>query len=65
VQDPEYPVKVGPDEQKFLDPSTSMVTVGWEEAYVLDGKVVNFTEDGRSAYAENVSLRLQGLDQVG
>jgi len=54
VQDPDYPAKVGPDEKYFLDPSTSMVTVGWEEVYVLDGKVVNITEDGRSTYAEEL-----------
>ena len=51
VQDPEYPEKVAPDEQYLLDPSTSVVTVGWEEVYVLDGKVVNITKDGTSAYA--------------
>ena len=50
VQDPEYPEKVAPDEQYLLDPSNSTVTVGWEEVYVLDGKVVNINEDGISAY---------------
>jgi hypothetical protein len=52
VQDPEYPEKVAPDEQYLLDRSTSTVTVGWEEVYVLDGKVVNISENGTSAYAE-------------
>lgn len=51
VQDPAYPEKVAPDEKYLLDPSTSMVTVGWEEVYVLDGKLVNFTEDGKSVFA--------------
>lgn len=51
VQDPEYPAKIGPDEQRFLDPKNSMVTVGWEEVYVIDGKVVNINSDGSSAYA--------------
>ncbi|KAG9240342.1 EthD domain-containing protein [Calycina marina] len=41
VQDPEYPEKIAPDEQYLLDPSTSMVTVGWEEVYILDGKLVS------------------------
>jgi len=36
---------VAPDEKFLLDPSTSMVTVGWEEVYVLNGKVVNIVED--------------------
>ena len=52
VQDPEYPEKIAPDERYLLDPSTSTVTVGWEEVYVLEGKVVNITEDGASAYGE-------------
>jgi hypothetical protein len=50
VQDPEYPEKVKPDEQYLLDPSTSTVTVGWEEVYILDGKVVNISESGKSLY---------------
>lgn len=50
VQDPEYPDTVAPDEQYLLDPSTSMVTVGWEEVYILDGKVVNIRKDGNSLY---------------
>lgn len=50
VQDPEYPEKIAPDEQYLLDPSTSTVTVGWEEVYVLDGKVVNINKDGTSTY---------------
>jgi hypothetical protein len=51
VEDPDYPEKVAPDEKYLLDPSTSMVTVGWEEVYVLDGKLVNITEDGKSVFA--------------
>jgi predicted translin family RNA/ssDNA-binding protein len=50
VQDPEYPEKVKPDERHLLDPSTSIVTVGWEEVYILDGKVVNISQDGKSLY---------------
>jgi hypothetical protein len=50
TQDPEYPEKIGQDEQKFLDQARSMVTVGWEEVYVLDGKIVNFDSNGHSLY---------------
>lgn len=50
MQDPEYPERVAPDEARFLDHATSMVTVGWEEVYVLDGKVVNVDEKGHSMY---------------
>ena len=51
VQDPDYPEKVAPDEKYLLDPSTSAVTVGWEEVYVLDGNIVNIMANGASAYA--------------
>ncbi|KAF8854106.1 hypothetical protein BDZ45DRAFT_747870 [Acephala macrosclerotiorum] len=50
TRDPEYPEKVGLDEQRFLEQARSMVTAGWEEVYVLDGKVVNFDEKGQSVY---------------
>jgi hypothetical protein len=50
VQDPDYPARVGPDEQKFLDVARSTVTVGWEEVYVLNGEVIDIKEE-RSVYA--------------
>ncbi|KAH7364090.1 EthD domain-containing protein [Rhexocercosporidium sp. MPI-PUGE-AT-0058] len=50
VEDPEYPEKVLPDEQRFMDQSNSVVTVGWEEVYVKDGKVVNIDQSGGSVY---------------
>jgi hypothetical protein len=48
VADPEYPEKLEPDEGKFLDSARSMVTVGWEEVYVVDGEVVNITQENLS-----------------
>ncbi|PVH85752.1 hypothetical protein DL98DRAFT_583344 [Cadophora sp. DSE1049] len=51
VEDPEYPEKVWPDEQRFMDQSNSVVTVGWEEVYVKDGKIVNIDEEGNSVCA--------------
>ncbi|KAL2072670.1 hypothetical protein VTL71DRAFT_12013 [Oculimacula yallundae] len=51
VQDPEYPERVLPDEMRFMDQKNSVVTVGWEEVYVKDGKVVNIDGDGKSMYA--------------
>jgi len=53
VQDPEYPERIAPDEKLLFDASTSVVTIGWEEVYVLDGKVVNILEDGSSAFAKD------------
>ena len=52
VQDPDYPANVGPDEAKFLDQKRSVVTVGWEEVYLKDGKVVNIDEQGNSVFAK-------------
>jgi hypothetical protein len=52
VQGPEYPAKVGPDEVKFLDQKRSVVTVGWEEVYLKDGKVVNIDGEGNSLFAK-------------
>ncbi|KAH6671368.1 EthD domain-containing protein [Halenospora varia] len=40
LKDPLYAEVVGPDEG-FMDQSRSMVTVGWEEVYIRDGKIVN------------------------
>ena len=51
TQDPEYPTILFPDEQYLLDKPTSIVTVGWEEVYVLDGRVVNIKE-GESVFAK-------------
>ena len=39
LADPYYKEAVEPDEAKFLDPPNCSRTVGWEEVYVLDGKV--------------------------
>ncbi|KAL6872026.1 EthD domain-containing protein [Trichoderma novae-zelandiae] len=49
--DPEYPVKMQPDEEYMFEQGTMQVTVGWVEAYVQDGKVVNVV-DGKSAFAQ-------------
>lgn len=39
-QDPFYIEKVAPDEAKMADPAKTQIIVGWEECYVLDGKVL-------------------------
>ncbi|RFU72486.1 hypothetical protein TARUN_9762 [Trichoderma arundinaceum] len=49
--DPEYPVKMQPDEQFMFDHGKMQVTVGWVEVYVQGGKVVNIV-DGKSAFAQ-------------
>lgn len=41
LADPYYRDVVLPDEAKFLDGSKCMRTVGWEECYINDGKVVH------------------------
>ncbi|KAM6484625.1 EthD domain-containing protein [Trichoderma sp. SZMC 28011] len=51
TSDPEYPVKMHPDEQYMFDSSKMQVTIGWVEVYIQDGKVVNIV-DGKSAYAQ-------------
>ena len=43
-QDPYYKSHVEPDEHKFFDVARSQMTVGWEEVYVEDGKVVDVKE---------------------
>lgn len=58
VEDPEYPEKVLPDEQMFMDQSNSVVTVGWEEVYVKDGKVTNIDRDGNSIYGQDGRVKL-------
>ncbi|KAG4424774.1 hypothetical protein IFR04_002122 [Cadophora malorum] len=58
VEDPEYPEKVLPDEQMFMDQSNSVVTVGWEEVYVKDGKVINIDRDGNSIYGQDGRVKL-------
>ena len=52
VSDPDYQQNVLADEGKFIDLSGEegrkrMLTVGWEEVYVLDGKVVDLKGDGK------------------
>ncbi|KAM0259619.1 hypothetical protein ACHAQJ_003198 [Trichoderma viride] len=51
TQDPEYPVKMQPDEEFMFEHGKMQVTVGWVEVYVQDGKVVNIV-DGKSAFAQ-------------
>jgi hypothetical protein len=51
LNDPLYPDQVGQDEERFLDQSRSLVTVGWEEVFVKDGEVVNTGSEGSSAFA--------------
>jgi hypothetical protein len=50
LNDPLYPDQVGPNEERFLDQSRSVVTVGWEEVFVKDGEVVNTGSEGSSAF---------------
>ncbi|KAL6898858.1 hypothetical protein GGI43DRAFT_407128 [Trichoderma evansii] len=50
TQDPEYPVKMQPDESFMFEQGKMQITVGWVETYVQDGKVVNIV-DGKSAWA--------------
>lgn len=45
-QDPFYVEKVAPDEAKMADPAKTKIIVGWEECYVLDGKVLADGEAG-------------------
>lgn len=45
-QDPFYIEKVAPDEAKMGDPVKTKFIIGWEEHYVLDGKVVGVGEAG-------------------
>ncbi|RPB01937.1 hypothetical protein L873DRAFT_564302 [Choiromyces venosus 120613-1] len=42
--DPEYPGKIGRDEKRFIDHARSVASVGWEEVYVEDGRVVDFLQ---------------------
>ena len=50
TQDPEYPVKMQPDEAFMFEHGKMQLTVGWVETYVEDGKVINIV-DGKSAFA--------------
>ncbi|KAI9790963.1 MAG: hypothetical protein M1835_000613 [Candelina submexicana] len=40
LRDPEYHLRISDDERKFIDVERSVVTVGYVEDYVVDGKVV-------------------------
>ncbi|OAP62041.1 hypothetical protein AYL99_04244 [Fonsecaea erecta] len=42
--DPFFIEKVRPDEEKFFDVKGMAWTIGWEEVYVLDGKIVPDSE---------------------
>ncbi len=48
--DPEYPLKMQPDEGCMFEHGKMQMTVGWVETYVQDGEVVNIV-DGKSAFA--------------
>lgn len=50
TQDPEYPIKLQPDEAFMFEHGKMELTVGWVETYVQDGKVVNM-EGGKSVFA--------------
>lgn len=39
--DPYYEQVVQPDEESFFDMSKSSITIGWEEVYIENGKVVD------------------------
>lgn len=45
-QDPFYIEKVAPDEAKMIDEAKTQMIFGWEECYVLDGKVIDSGEAG-------------------
>ena len=40
-EDPYYASHIAPDEDKLFDWESARWTVGWEEVYVKDGKVVD------------------------
>lgn len=50
--DPEYPVKMRPDEEYMFEYGKMQVTVGWVEVYIQEGRVVNIV-DGKSVFAES------------
>ncbi|OAL38568.1 hypothetical protein AYO20_02218 [Fonsecaea nubica] len=47
--DPFFVEKVRPDEEKFFDVKGMAWTIGWEEVYVLDGRIVSDEEAWRHA----------------
>ncbi|KAH8811069.1 EthD domain-containing protein [Xylogone sp. PMI_703] len=50
LQDPEYPLKMQPDEGYMFERGSMVITLGYVETYVQDGKVVNIV-DGKSTFA--------------
>lgn len=40
-QEKYYKETVAPDEEKMLDMTRTQITVGWEECYIEDGKIVD------------------------
>ena len=49
LQDEYYVNVVSKDDQYFADMGKSKILVGWEEHYVVDGKVVNLSQDRSSS----------------
>lgn len=61
MADPNFPAVKGPAEN-LLDLPNMMVTIGWEEIYLLDNEVVNLGEDGfTSAYKSLNGYTAEGL----
>lgn len=52
-KDEEYLEKVFRREVDFVDLSSLAITLGYEEVYIEDRKVINITEDGKSAFLAN------------
>ncbi|CUS13586.1 unnamed protein product [Tuber aestivum] len=59
--DPEYPGKIGRDEKKFIDHSRSVASVGWEEVYVEDGRVVDSREKENAGGEGVMAVKEVGL----
>jgi len=47
--DPEWQA-LQAEEEPYIDRRNTVVSLGWVEKYVGDGRVMNFGEDGKSAY---------------
>ncbi|KAL9034692.1 MAG: hypothetical protein Q9214_006930, partial [Letrouitia sp. 1 TL-2023] len=45
-EDPYYKDVVAPDEKEFIDGEKSRMILGWEEAFIEDGKIVDKGDAG-------------------
>lgn len=53
LQDEYYINVVGPDDKYFADMDKSKIMIGWEEAYVQDGRVVNLVQSKEAAIEQS------------